>query len=49
MLLMRRFLTGAMHVQRDNTKQNLSARNDQVQKTIVALKPILGKILPGKN
>ena len=24
------FLTGAMHVQLDNTKQTLSARNDQV-------------------
>ena len=26
----RRFLKGVMHVQLDNTKQNLSARNDQV-------------------
>ena len=34
-----------MHVQLDNTKQTLSARNDQV----VALKPILGKILVDKD
>ena len=29
-LLKRRFLTGVMHVQLDNTKQYLSVRNDQV-------------------
>ena len=32
MLLTRRFLTGVTHVQLDHTKQNLSARNDQVKK-----------------
>ena len=45
----RRFLTGVMHVQLDNTKQDFSARNDQVEKTIVALKPIWAKILLDKD
>ena len=38
-----------MRVQLDNTKQNLPARNDQVKKTIVALKPIFGKVLLDKD
>ena len=39
-----------MQVQLDNTKQNLPARNDQgKKKTIVALKPIFGKILLDKD
>ena len=46
---MRRFLAGDMYVQLDNTKQNISTRNNQVYKTIVGLKPILGKILLEKD